>query len=95
MRGPWHWRWWEWAAVSGGLAFLALAVWVSARVLNTIGAVDLGFHGWLAQTLGVVGALIVGCGLSAWFFYLARRQTAEEEAEAAREENDDNPPGGF
>lgn len=56
--------------VLGGLALVTLLTTLS--VLEGIGEVDLGFHGSLALTLGIVFTALVGGGLMFLVFRSAR-----------------------
>lgn len=56
--------------VLGGLALVTLLTTLS--VLDSIGEVDLGFHGTLALTLGIVFTALVGGGLMFLVFRSAR-----------------------
>lgn len=58
----------------GALATILLGaiVW-AAWVWGSMPATELGFHGLTALVLGIVGSLVVGCGLMALVFYSARR----------------------
>lgn len=59
------------AAVLGSVAALAGLAWIFAAVWAGEG-VRLGFHGWLAMTIALVGATAVGGGLMWLAFYSAR-----------------------
>jgi len=49
-------------------AALAWAIWIWASIPGT----ELSGHGVAALVLGIVGSLVVGCGLMALVFYSAR-----------------------
>lgn len=59
------------ALILGGLLVLALTV--SALAWRTLGAVEMGMHGWIALVLGALATLLLGAGLMALVFHSARR----------------------
>ncbi len=60
-----------WAALFG-LAVLIVISLVSLYVWQEMGAVSLGFHGWLALIGGALGTFVLGSGLMALSFYSSR-----------------------
>ena len=67
--------------ICGFLITLAMVVAGSYLVWQDMGAIELGFHGWLAVILGSVGTFGLGAGLMWLSFYSHRRGYDEEAAD--------------
>lgn len=67
---------------------LLLALAGAAWLLSAWDAVQIGVHGWIALSLGVVLSLVVGGGLMALVFISSRRGY-DDKAHLAPKESDD------
>ena len=67
--------------IFGFVSVLALVVAASYYVWQEMGAVALGFHGWLAVILGSVGTFGLGAGLMWLSFYSHHRGYDEDAAD--------------
>ncbi|MCC6921287.1 MAG: hypothetical protein IT548_19000 [Alphaproteobacteria bacterium] len=54
-------------------AILAGAVGWAAWVWGSLPGTEIGAHGIIALVLGILGSLVVGCGLMVLVFYSSRR----------------------
>jgi len=54
------------------IAVLGAAVWVAVQAWTVV-ETEIGWHGWIALSLGSVLSLAVGGGLMALVFYSSRR----------------------
>lgn len=68
--------------LAGAIAFAAW-VWID------LGETEISTHGFVALGLGVVGSLVVGCGLMILVFVSARRGYDER---VRYDDDDDEPP---
>lgn len=73
--------------VLGGLLLIAISTTFS--VLEGIGDVDIGFHGTLALTLGIVFTTLVGGGLMFLVFWSARSGRDETARQIETGQQDD------
>ena len=60
------------SALLFGVTVLGLVVAASWVVWRELGQIDLGFHGWIALTLGSVAMVSLGGGLMWLSFYSSR-----------------------
>ena len=72
------------AAVAAVLLFIIVGV---ARFQAGIGDVEMSSQGNTAMVLGIVLTVVVGCGITGFFFLAARRQSREEEEEERSHEH--------
>lgn len=66
-----HWKT-NLIAIFIALLILAGVSGISFVVWQKMGQVSLGMHGWLALIAGVLGTILLGCGLMALSFYSSR-----------------------
>ena len=69
------------AIIAAFFIILIAVVGASFYVWQEMGAISLGFHGWLAVILGCVGSVMLGAGLM-WLSFYSSRAGYDERAEA-------------
>ena len=69
------------AIIAAFVIVLLAVVAASFYVWQEMGAISLGFHGWLAIIVGSLGSIILGAGLMWLSFYSNRSGYDEKPAE--------------
>ena len=73
--------------VAAFLIVLIAVALASFYVWQEMGVIALGFHGWLAVSLGSLGSIILGAGLM-WLTFYSHRAGYDEKASEFDEEDD-------
>lgn len=73
--------------VAAFLIVLIAVALASFYVWQEMGVIALGFHGWLAVSLGSLGSIILGAGLM-WLTFYSHRAGYDEKAGEFEEDDD-------